>query len=97
MGGQDRSIYPRPTLTPGGFSILLHLPAGCVIFIFETDSQQIIGIAAMDEMDALRTELEHYKAEKEKIRDVVGQIGGRGHLRRLPTVLSRTYRYTRSA
>ena len=31
----------------------------------------------MDEMDVLREELEHYKAEKERIRDVVGQIGGR--------------------
>ncbi len=30
----------------------------------------------MDEMDVLREELEHYKAQKDKIRDVVGQIGG---------------------
>ena len=30
----------------------------------------------MDEIEALRKELEHYKAEKEKIRTVVGQIGG---------------------
>ena len=31
----------------------------------------------MDELDALRTELEHYKSEKDKIRDVVGQVGGK--------------------
>ena len=31
----------------------------------------------MDEMQALRAELEHYKTEKERIRDIVGQIGGR--------------------
>jgi len=38
----------------------------------------------MDEMDVLREELEHYKAEKERIRDIVGQIGGRtGRRRRL--------------
>ncbi len=30
----------------------------------------------MDEMDVLREELEHYKAQKEKIRNIVGQIGG---------------------
>ena len=30
-----------------------------------------------DEVEALREELEHYKSEKENIRDVVGQIGGR--------------------
>jgi hypothetical protein len=35
----------------------------------------------MDEVDALRAELEHYRAEKEKIRDVVGQIGGKNKLR----------------
>ena len=29
-----------------------------------------------NELDALREELEHYRAEKEKIRDVIGQIGG---------------------
>jgi hypothetical protein len=31
----------------------------------------------MDEMEALRAELAHYKAEKDKIRDIVGQIGGK--------------------
>ncbi len=31
----------------------------------------------MDEVEALKTELEHYKLEKEKIRDVIGQIGGK--------------------
>ncbi len=30
----------------------------------------------MDEMDVLREELEHYKAQKDKIRNIVGQIGG---------------------
>ena len=30
----------------------------------------------MDELDALRAELEQYKSEKDQIRDVVGQIGG---------------------
>jgi len=33
-------------------------------------------------MEALRAELAHYKAEKDKIRDIVGQIGGKtGRLR----------------
>ena len=36
----------------------------------------------MDEIEALRKELEHYKAEKEKIRTVVGQIGGATKRRR---------------
>jgi len=36
----------------------------------------------MDEVEALRAELEHYRAEKEKIRDVIGQVGGRGTKRR---------------
>jgi len=36
----------------------------------------------MDEMKALRAELAHYKEEKEKIRDIVGQIGGKSHHRR---------------
>jgi hypothetical protein len=36
----------------------------------------------MDEMDALRAELAHYKAEKDKIRDIVGQIGGKTGRRR---------------
>ena len=31
----------------------------------------------MNEVEALRTELEHYKTEKEKIRDLIGQAGGR--------------------
>jgi hypothetical protein len=31
----------------------------------------------MDEIDALKTELAHYRHEKEKIRDVIGQIGGK--------------------
>jgi len=31
----------------------------------------------MDEMGSLRAELDHYKAEKGKIRDIVGQIGGK--------------------
>ena len=37
----------------------------------------------MDEMDVLREELEHYKAQKDKIRDVVGQIGGATSHRRV--------------
>ncbi len=36
----------------------------------------------MDEMDILRDELEHYKAQKNRIRDVVGQIGGVTNRRR---------------
>ena len=36
----------------------------------------------MDEIDILRSELEHYRAEKERIREVVGQIGGKLHRRR---------------
>jgi len=31
----------------------------------------------MDEVEALKNELEHYRHEKEKIRDVIGQIGGK--------------------
>lgn len=31
----------------------------------------------VDELDTLRVELEHYRTEKEKIRDVIGQVGGR--------------------
>jgi len=31
----------------------------------------------MDEIDALKAELGHYRHEKEKIRDVIGQIGGK--------------------
>ena len=30
------------------------------------------------ELETLREELEHFRAEKEKIRDVIGQIGGQG-------------------
>ena len=30
----------------------------------------------MDEMDALRAELEHYKTQRQRIRDIIGQIGG---------------------
>ena len=33
----------------------------------------------MDEVESLRDELKHYESEKDKIRDVVGQIGGRGN------------------
>jgi len=40
----------------------------------------------MDEMEALRAELEHYRAEKEKIRDIVGQIGGQAGRRRQATI-----------
>lgn len=36
----------------------------------------------MEETEALRRELEHYKAEKAKIRDIVGQIGGKTDRRR---------------
>ena len=32
--------------------------------------------ATPDELDALRGELDHYRKEKERIRDVIGQIGG---------------------
>ena len=35
----------------------------------------------MDELDALRAELEQYKSEKDQIRDVVGQIGGQTSLK----------------
>ncbi len=36
----------------------------------------------MEETEALRAELEHYKAERERIRDIVGQIGGKSTERR---------------
>jgi len=36
----------------------------------------------MEETEALRTELEHYKTERERIRDIVGQIGGKSTRRR---------------
>jgi hypothetical protein len=32
--------------------------------------------AAADELETLREELDHYRKEKERIRDVIGQIGG---------------------
>jgi hypothetical protein len=31
----------------------------------------------MDETESLRAELEHYRTEREKIRNIVGQIGGK--------------------
>jgi hypothetical protein len=37
---------------------------------------------ATDETHLLREELEHYRAEKERIRQIVGQIGGQPSLRR---------------
>ena len=40
----------------------------------------------MDEMDVLREELEHYKAQKEKIRNIVGQIGGATSHRRVTMI-----------
>ncbi|MFO8012792.1 MAG: hypothetical protein R6X20_05735, partial [Phycisphaerae bacterium] len=40
----------------------------------------------MEETEALRTELEHYKAERERIRDIVGQIGGKSRQRRAFTI-----------
>ena len=36
----------------------------------------------MDEVEALREELEHYRREKERIRDVIGEIGGASNKRR---------------
>ncbi len=36
----------------------------------------------MEETNALRAELEHYKTERERIRDIVGQIGGKTTKRR---------------
>ena len=36
----------------------------------------------MEETKALRTELEHYKTERERIRDIVGQVGGKTTKRR---------------
>ena len=36
----------------------------------------------MDELTALREELEHYRHERQQIRDLVGQVGGRSHRRR---------------
>ena len=36
----------------------------------------------MDELDALREELEHYRHEKEKIRDVIGRVSGKPSKRR---------------
>ncbi|HUT56705.1 MAG TPA: hypothetical protein VNA25_02395 [Phycisphaerae bacterium] len=40
----------------------------------------------MDEMESLRAELEHYKTEKERIRDIVGQVGGKPGRRRIKLV-----------
>jgi hypothetical protein len=37
---------------------------------------------ATDETQLLREELEHYRAEKERIRQIVGQIGGKPSLKR---------------
>ena len=37
---------------------------------------------ATDETRLLREELEHYRAEKERVRQIVGQIGGQPSLRR---------------
>ena len=31
----------------------------------------------MDEVDALREELPHYRTEKERVRSIVGQVGGK--------------------
>ena len=39
-----------------------------------------------DELEALRTELAHYRQEKEKIRDVIGQIGGQTRKKRDMTI-----------
>jgi len=41
----------------------------------------------MDELDALRQELEHYRTEKEKIRNIVGQVGGKTS-RRVHTIIN---------
>ncbi len=41
----------------------------------------------MDELDALREELEHYRTEKEKIRSIVGQVGGKTS-RRVHTIIN---------
>ncbi|MBN2541970.1 hypothetical protein JXI42_03810 [bacterium] len=35
-----------------------------------------------EEMESLQEELEHYQEEKEKIRSVIGQIGGRASLKK---------------
>jgi hypothetical protein len=37
---------------------------------------------ATDETQLLREELEHYRAEKERVRQIIGQIGGQPSLRR---------------
>jgi len=36
----------------------------------------------MEETEALKAELEHYKTERERIRDIVGQVGGKTTKRR---------------
>jgi len=38
--------------------------------------------ATTDELETLREELDHYRKEKERIRDVIGQIGGHVNKRR---------------
>ncbi len=40
----------------------------------------------MDEIGALKAELEHYRQEKEKIRDVIGQVGGASSKKRDLTI-----------
>ncbi len=48
------------------------------------------GDTEMDETESLRAELEHYKTEREKIRNIVGQIGGRTG-RRVNTVITAVF------
>lgn len=36
----------------------------------------------MDELETLRAELEHYRRERDKLRDLMGQIGGQSGARR---------------
>jgi len=36
----------------------------------------------MDEIETLRMELDHFRAEKEKIREVLGRVGGKSHRQR---------------
>jgi amino acid permease len=44
----------------------------------------------MDETESLRAELEHYKTEREKIRSIVGQIGGKTS-RRVNTIINAVF------
>ena len=44
----------------------------------------------MEETESLRAELEHYKTEREKIRNIVGQIGGKTN-RRVNTVINAVF------